>query len=162
MTEVPVVLSAPDQLPSYALPGDAGADLRCTSDVTLTPGERMLVPTGVRLALPDGHVGMVTPRSGLAARQGLSIVNAPGIIDSGYRGEIKVCLVNLDPASDIMLQAGDRIAQLVVVPFVRANFIPTDQLDETDRGEGGHGSTGTGARTADRTASTDSTERLQA
>lgn len=156
MTDVPVVLSQAAHLPSYALPGDAGADLRCTADVTLAPGERMLVGTGVRVALPEGHVGLVTPRSGLAARQGLSIVNSPGIIDSGYRGEVKVSLVNLDPRSDIILHAGDRIAQLVVVPFVRANFTPTDQLDETDRGEGGHGSTGIGAPVAD------STERLQA
>ena len=94
-------------LPTYAHPGDAGADLRATAAVTLTPGERVLVGTGVSVALPEGHVGLVTPRSGLAARAGLSIVNAPGVIDSGYRGEIKVCLINLDPLAPIHLAAGE-------------------------------------------------------
>lgn len=139
-----IVPTVADQqhLPAYAQPGDAGADLRSTEDVTLRPGERRVVGTGVRIALPDGHVGLVTPRSGLAAKAGLSIVNAPGVIDSGYRGEVKVCLVNLDPERDVVLAAGDRIAQLVVVPFVRATFEPVDALDETVRGDGGYGSTG--------------------
>lgn len=129
-------------LPVYAQPGDAGADLRATEAVTLAPGERKLVGTGVRVALPEGYVGLVTPRSGLAARSGLSIVNSPGVIDSGYRGEIKVALINLDAATPIELAAGDRIAQLLVMPFVQATFTQVDELDETVRGAGGYGSTG--------------------
>lgn len=129
-------------LPVYAQPGDAGADLRATEAVTLAPGERKLVGTGVRVALPEGYVGLVTPRSGLAARSGLSIVNSPGVIDSGYRGEIKVALINLDAATPIELAAGDRIAQLLVIPFVQATFTQVDELDETVRGAGGYGSTG--------------------
>lgn len=137
-----MVLGDPDSLPRHARPGDAGADLRATRSVTLAPGERALVGTGVRVALPEGTFGMVTPRSGAAARHGLSIVNAPGIIDSGYRGEIKVCLINLDPREEIEITAGERIAQLVVVPFLRAEFRIVDTLDETVRGDGGYGSTG--------------------
>ncbi|HMR48879.1 MAG TPA: dUTP diphosphatase [Arachnia sp.] len=129
-------------LPVYARTGDAGADLRCTEPVELAPGERRLVGTGVRIALPENQVGLVTPRSGLAARAGLSIVNSPGVIDSGYRGEIKVCLINLDPSRSIRLEEGDRIAQLVVLPFSTAVFLPVDGLDETERGAGGYGSTG--------------------
>lgn len=128
--------------PTYAQPGDAGADLRASESATLLPGERRLVSTGVRVALPQGSVGMVTPRSGLAARCGLSIVNAPGIIDSGYRGEIKVCLINLDPHTPIEIQAGDRVAQLVIVPVIAAEFVQVEELEETVRGEGGYGSTG--------------------
>ena len=129
-------------LPGYAQPGDAGADLRATEDVVLEPGQRRLVGTGVALAIPAGHVGLVTPRSGLAAKAGLSIVNSPGVIDSGYRGEIKVCLINLDPHTPITLAAGDRIAQLLIVPFVTATFTPVPSLDATVRGAGGYGSTG--------------------
>jgi dUTP pyrophosphatase len=129
-------------LPAYAHPGDAGADLVTTVDVTLAAGERALVPTGVALALPDGYVGMVHPRSGLAARQGLSVVNAPGTIDAGYRGEIKVCLVNLDPRESITLRRGNRVAQLVVQRFERASFVEVDELPESARGDGGYGSTG--------------------
>ncbi|MDO5066267.1 MAG: dUTP diphosphatase [Propionibacteriaceae bacterium] len=140
--QIPVVLDDAEALPLHAHPGDAGADLRATHPVRLAPGERALVGTGVRIALPEGTFGMVTPRSGLAARCGLSIVNSPGIIDQGYRGEIKVCLVNLDPREAIDIAAGDRIAQLVVVPFVRAEFVITSTLDATPRGEGGYGSTG--------------------
>jgi dUTP pyrophosphatase len=128
--------------PSYAHPGDAGADLVTAVDVTIKPGERVLVPTGVALALPDGHVGLVHPRSGLAARHGLSIVNAPGTIDAGYRGEIKVCLVNLDPHEPVVLSRGDRIAQLVVQRFERASFVEVDALPDSVRGTGGYGSTG--------------------
>ena len=135
-------------LPSYAHPGDAGADLMSTVEVTLQPGERALVPTGVALALPDGLVGLVHPRSGLAARHGLSIVNAPGTIDAGYRGEIKVLLINLDPTEAVTLHRGDRVAQLVVQRFERVEFIEADTLDETTRGMGGYGSTG-GFATAD-------------
>jgi dUTP pyrophosphatase len=128
--------------PSYAHPGDAGADLVTTVDLTLEPGERVLVPTGVALALPDGYVGLVHPRSGLAARSGLSIVNAPGTIDAGYRGEIKVCLINLDPRQPVALRRGDRIAQLVVQRFERATFVEVEALPESVRGAGGYGSTG--------------------
>lgn len=138
---IPTV-AADGHLPTYAHPGDAGADLRAAHDVVLAPGERALVGTGVSIALPDGHVGLVTPRSGLAAKAGLSIVNAPGVIDSGYRGEIKVALINLDPQQSIELAAGDRVAQLVVVPFVSATFTPVATLDATVRGVGGYGSTG--------------------
>ena len=138
------VLADPEFLPTYARPGDAGADLRCTSDVRLEPGQRVLVGTGVRVALPPGTVGLVTPRSGLAARLGLGIVNSPGVIDSGYRGEILVCLVNHDPDEVITLEAGDRVAQLLVMPCISARFEPAAALDETDRGLGGYGSTGVG------------------
>jgi dUTP pyrophosphatase len=129
-------------LPSYAHPGDAGADLYLREDVTLQPGERRLVPTGIALALPEGYVALVHPRSGLAHRSGLSIVNAPGTIDSGYRGEVQVCLVNLDPATPIELRRGDRIAQLVIQQFETATFVEADDLPDSARGAGGHGSTG--------------------
>lgn len=129
-------------LPSYAHPGDAGADLVAREDVTLQPGERRLVPTGIALALPDGYVALVHPRSGLAHRSGLSIVNAPGTIDAGYRGEVQVCLVNLDPATPIELRRGDRIAQLVIQQFETATFVEVDDLPDSSRGAGGYGSTG--------------------
>ncbi|WP_109506407.1 dUTP diphosphatase [Nocardioides speluncae] len=141
--QVPLVrLDADLPSPSYAHPGDAGADLVTTIDVTLKPGERAVVPTGIALALPDGYVGLVHPRSGLAARHGLSIVNAPGTIDAGYRGEVKVCLVNLDPAEPIELRRGDRIAQLVIQRFERAAFVEVEALPDSARGAGGYGSTG--------------------
>lgn len=129
-------------VPAYAHPGDAGADLHTAVDVTLAPGERRLVPTGVALALPEGYVGLVHPRSGLAHRAGLSIVNAPGTVDAGYRGEIKVCLVNLDPAAPITLARGDRIAQLVVQRVEQVRFVEVDELEGSARGDGGYGSTG--------------------
>ena len=129
-------------LPSYAHPGDAGADLVTTVDVVLEPGERALVPTGISIALPEGYVAFVHPRSGLAARHGLSIVNTPGTIDAGYRGEIKVMLINHDQADAIRLRRGDRIAQLVVQRFERAVFTEVDALPESVRGIGGYGSTG--------------------
>ena len=129
-------------LPSYAHPGDAGADLVTTVDVELSPGERAVVPTGIRIALPAGYVAFVHPRSGLAARAGLSIVNAPGTVDAGYRGEIKVLLVNLDATQHLTLSRGDRIAQLVFQQVERARFIEVDVLPGSDRGEGGYGSTG--------------------
>ena len=129
-------------LPSYAHPGDAGADLSTTVDVRLEPGERALVPTGIGIALPDGYVALVHPRSGLAARCGVSIVNAPGTVDAGYRGEIKVMLINLDPREAVVLARGDRIAQLVVQQVERARFIEVDELPASVRGAGGHGSTG--------------------
>jgi dUTP pyrophosphatase len=129
-------------VPSYAHPGDAGADLVTTVDVTLAPGERAMVPTGVAIALPDGFVALVHPRSGLAARHGLSIVNAPGTVDAGYRGEIKVMLINHDPREPIELRRGDRIAQLVIQRFERAVFVDVAALPESVRGDGGYGSTG--------------------
>ncbi|MDX6327382.1 MAG: dUTP pyrophosphatase [Nocardioidaceae bacterium] len=132
--------SAP--VPTYAHPGDAGADLTTTVDVRLEPGERALVPTGISIALPHGYVALVHPRSGLAARCGLSIVNSPGTVDAGYRGEIKVALVNLDPREPVVLQRGDRIAQLVVQRVEEARFVEVDALPGSVRGEGGYGSTG--------------------
>ena len=132
-------LDADLPLPGYAHPGDAGADLCARVDVTIEPGERVLVPTGVALALPAGHAGFVHPRSGLAARHGISIVNAPGTVDEGYRGEI---LVNLDPRTPFTVRKGDRIAQLVVQRVERVRFVEVDSLDQTSRGDTGHGSTG--------------------
>lgn len=141
--DVAVTLLDPDlPLPSYAHPGDAGADLVTAVDLTLAPGERALVPTGVAIALPAGYVALVHPRSGLAARHGLSIVNTPGTIDAGYRGEIKVLLINHDPREPIVLRRGDRVAQLVVQRFERARFVPVTDLPASARGSGGYGSTG--------------------
>ncbi len=129
-------------LPVYARPGDAGADLVTTVDVVLEPGERAVVPTGIAVALPDGYAGFVHPRSGLAARVGLGMVNAPGTIDAGYRGEIVLVLVNHDPVLPLQLHAGERIAQLVVQPVVRAQFVDAAELPASVRGADGHGSTG--------------------
>jgi dUTP pyrophosphatase len=141
--DVPVRLSSPDGAPPrYALPGDAGADLTLAEDVELAPLQRALVGTGVAVAIPEGYAGFVHPRSGLAHRLGLSLVNAPGTIDSGYRGEIKVNLVNLDPTTPLSLHRGDRVAQLVVQPVVRARFVPVTELPASERAGGGHGSTG--------------------
>ena len=138
-------LDAELPLPAYARPGDAGADLLTTVDVRLAPGERALVPTGIAIALPEGYVALVHPRSGLAAKHGLSIVNTPGTIDAGYRGEIKVLLINHDPVEAIELSRGDRIAQLVVQRFERARFVAVEDLPDSVRGAGGYGSTGVGA-----------------
>jgi dUTP pyrophosphatase len=132
--------------PSYAHPGDAGADLVTTSDVLLPPGERVVVGTGIAIALPAGYAAFAHPRSGLAARVGLSIVNTPGTIDSGYRGEIKVCLVNLDRHEPVRLSRGDRIAQLVVQRVEHAVFREVARLPESARGTGGYGSTGVSPR----------------
>jgi dUTP pyrophosphatase len=128
--------------PAYAHPGDAGADLVTGVDVVLAPGERALVPTGVAIALPEGYVALVHPRSGLAARHGLSIVNTPGTVDAGYRGEIKVLLINHDPHDEIRLRRGDRIAQLVIQRVETARFVEVETLPTSVRGEGGYGSTG--------------------
>jgi dUTP pyrophosphatase len=138
--------------PVYAHPGDAGADLVTGVDVTLGPGERVVVPTGVALALPEGYAAFVHPRSGLAARCGLSVANAPGTVDAGYRGEIMVILVNLDPHEPVVLSRGDRIAQLVLQRVERARFVEVDRLPGSDRGEGGHGSTGGFTAPSDRPA----------
>ncbi|GAA1155423.1 dUTP diphosphatase [Nocardioides aquiterrae] len=141
--EVLVTRLDPDlPLPAYAHPGDAGADLLTAVDITLAPGERGLVPTGIAIALPDGFVALVHPRSGLAARHGLSIVNTPGTVDAGYRGEIKVMLINHDPREPIELRRGDRVAQLVIQRVERARFTEVGELPVSVRGDGGYGSTG--------------------
>jgi len=141
--EVLLVRLDPDlPVPAYARPGDAGADLSARVDVTLAPGQRALVPTGVSIALPDGYAAFVLPRSGLAHRSGVGMVNAPGTIDAGYRGEIKVNLVNHDLVEPVTLRRGDRIAQLVVQPVSRAIFVELEQLPSSERGERGFGSTG--------------------
>lgn len=129
-------------LPRYAHPGDAGADLATAEDVTLAPGERKLVGTGLALAVPAGFAAFVHPRSGLAARLGLTIVNTPGTIDAGYRGEIKVALLNTDRHTPVTLKRGDLIAQLVIQPVAAALFEEADELPQSERGEGGYGSTG--------------------
>ena len=129
-------------LPAYAHPGDAGADLVAAEDVELAPGERASVRTGLAIALPDGYVGLVHPRSGLAARLGVTVLNAPGTVDAGYRGELLVILVNHDRVITAKICRGDRIAQLVVQRVERAHFHLVDELPETRRGAGGHGSTG--------------------
>jgi len=141
--DVPVLRLDPKlPIPAYALPGDAGADLCTAVDVAIEPGERVTVPTGVAIALPAGYVGLVHPRSGLADRCGLTLVNAPGTIDAGYRGEIRVTLVNLDPRTAVQLVRGDRIAQLLVQRVERASFREVTALPTSVRGDGGHGSTG--------------------
>jgi dUTP pyrophosphatase len=139
-------------LPSYAHPGDAGADLVTAIDITLAPGERGVVPTGIAIALPEGYVALVHPRSGLAARHGLSLVNTPGTIDAGYRGEIKILLVNHDPVEPVTLRRGDRVAQVVFQRFERAIFTEVDALPESVRGSGGYGSTGGSAGLGEPTA----------
>ncbi len=129
-------------LPVRAHPSDAGVELYSTTDAELAPGRRQLVGTGIAVALPHGTVGLIHPRSGLAARAGLSIVNTPGTIDAGYRGEIKVCLINLDPDEPIVIKRGDRIAQLVVQRVELPDLCEVDELDDTSRGAGGYGSSG--------------------
>ena len=146
--DVPIIAAA---VPGYAHPGDAGADLVAAEAVRLEPGERALVPTGVRIALPDGYAAFVVPRSGLAAKHGISIVNSPGTVDAGYRGEIKVSLINTDIHSAYDVAVGDRIAQLIVMPVTRARFLPVDELPDSVRGAG-FGSTGYQAQTPENEA----------
>ena len=144
-TTVPVAVQRLDPdlpLPAYAHPGDAGADLVAAEDVDVPPGRRVLVRTGIAVAIPDGYVGLVHPRSGLAVRLGVTVLNAPGTVDAGYRGEIMVNLVNHDPEATAKICRGDRIAQLVVQRVERADFHVVDQLPRSGRGSGGHGSTG--------------------
>jgi dUTP pyrophosphatase len=129
-------------LPAAQHPGDAGLDLRSTIDVVVAPGERAMVPTGIAVAIPDGHAGLVLPRSGLAGRQGLTLANAPGLIDAGYRGEVICAVVNLDRSQSVTIAKGDRIAQLVVVAIPAVSPTWVDELPDTARGEGGFGSTG--------------------
>ncbi|MBT1017977.1 dUTP diphosphatase [Canibacter sp. lx-72] len=126
----------------YAMPGDAGADLRATVAVTLAPGERALIPTGVRAAVPSGYALFVMPRSGLAVKHGVTVLNAPGVVDSGYRGEIMVPLINHDPQHSFQISAGDRIAQLVIMAVPEVEFNSVTELPASDRGAAGFGSTG--------------------
>lgn len=141
--DVLVSTTDPDvPLPAYSHPGDAGADITTRVDIELAPGERATVPTGVRVALPDGYVALVHPRSGLAARSGVTIVNAPGTVDAGYRGEIAVTLLNTDARDTVRFARGDRIAQLVIQRVERATFVHVEQLPGSHRAEGGFGSTG--------------------
>lgn len=144
--DIPIIAPV---VPEFAHPGDAGADLIAAEGVRLGPGERALVGTGVRIALPEGYAAFVMPRSGLAAKHGVTVVNAPGTVDAGYRGEIKVALLNTDRTQAYEVSAGDRIAQLVVLPIPPVRFLPVDELPASVRGEGGFGSTGydTSART---------------
>lgn len=144
MTESIEVLYS-GSLPVYAHPGDAGADLVSADDVVLGPGERATVGTGLRIALPNGYVAFVVPRSGLAMKHGITIVNAPGTVDAGYRGELRVTLLNTDAAEPYAIAAGDRIAQLIVMPVPRVRFVEVERLPGSDRGEGGFGSTGYGS-----------------
>lgn len=130
------------ELPHYAHPSDAGLDLRANEAFDLAPFERKLVPTGLAIALPDGYAGFVQPRSGLAIKKGLSVVNTPGLIDAHYRGELKIILINLDPHETIHIDRGDRIAQLVIQKVPTVDLIEVNELDETDRGSGGFGSSG--------------------
>jgi len=136
------LLSDSATLPTRAHEGDAGLDLYAAEAAHIGPGERWQVATGIAVEIPDGHAGMVLPRSGLARRNGISLVNAPGLIDSGYRGELKVLLLNNDPAEVFRISPGDRIAQLVITPVVSAEPVQAEVLTETERGEGGFGSTG--------------------
>jgi dUTP pyrophosphatase len=137
--DVPIIASV---VPTYAHPGDAGADLVAAEAVRLAPGERALVGTGVRIALPDGYAAFVVPRSGLAAKHGITVLNAPGTVDAGYRGEIKVTLLNTDLDTAYDVAVGDRIAQLIVMPVPPVRFVPVDELPDSVRGSGGFGSTG--------------------
>lgn len=129
-------------VPEYAHPGDAGADLYAAADVHLEPGERATVPTGLAIALPEGYAAFVHPRSGLAARHGVTVVNAPGTVDAGYRGEIRVTLLNTDTTTPVKLARGDRIAQMVIQRVERAEFVEAEELPDSVRGAGGFGSTG--------------------
>lgn len=141
--KIPITLLDPEMpLPTYAHAGDAGVDLRSRVEMMIPAGERALVPTGIAVAIPDGYVGLVHPRSGLAIRHGISMVNAPGTIDSGFRGEIQVILINHDPKEGFAISRFDRIAQLLIQRVERVEFETVDQLPTSDRGEGGFGSSG--------------------
>ena len=146
MAETVEVLITAQNVPSYSHPGDAGADLSSAEAITLAPGERATVSTGVSIALPDGFVAFVVPRSGLAAKHGITIFNSPGTVDAGYRGELKVTLLNTDSSQPFDIAVGDRIAQMIVMPVTQARFIPVEKLPVSERGESGFGSTGLSAR----------------
>jgi len=141
--DVPVLIAS-GETPAYAHPGDAGADLHANEALTILPGRRATVGTGVSIALPDGYVAFVVPRSGLAARRGITIVNAPGTVDAGYRGELRVTLLNTDLDEAFEIAVGDRIAQLIVMPVSKAEFVRVERLPGSHRGDGGFGSTGVG------------------
>lgn len=145
MSQVQVLITRLDPdlpLPRYAKPGDAGADIVSRVDITLAPGERALVPTGIAIALPDGYVALVHPRSGLAIKHGVTMVNSPGTVDAGYRGELQIILINHDRRESISFKRGDRIAQLVIQQVERAEFVEVSELPGSGRGKGGFGSTG--------------------
>ena len=142
MKPLPVLLVTMGEVPSYAHPGDAGVDLRSTESVAIPPGARRTIGTGVAIALPDGYVGLVHPRSGLAAKHGITVLNSPGTVDAAYRGEIKVTLLNTDLENTFEIAVGDRIAQLVIQSVEKVHFIQVDRLPDSHRGEGGFGSTG--------------------
>ncbi len=146
MAETVEVLISAQNVPSYSHPGDAGADLSSSESLTLAPGERATVGTGVSIALPAGYVAFVVPRSGLASKHGITVVNSPGTVDAGYRGEIKVTLLNTDSSQPFDIAVGDRIAQIIVMPVTQARFIPVEKLPVSERGESGFGSTGLSAR----------------
>ncbi|MCL4159846.1 UNVERIFIED_CONTAM: hypothetical protein GTU68_031818, partial [Idotea baltica] len=143
--QIPILRLDPTlEIPGHAKPGDAGVDLRSTIDVEIAPGgHREMVPTGLAIAIPEGYAGFVQPRSGLAAKHGVTVLNTPGLIDSGYRGELKVVLINTDPTTPFLVTRGERIAQLVIQAVEQVEFEETDSLDDTDRGAGGFGHTGT-------------------
>ena len=141
------VLITAETIPTYSHPGDAGADLSSAEALILEPGQRATVATGVSIALPAGFVAFVVPRSGLAAKHGITVVNSPGTVDAGYRGELKVTLLNTDSSEPFTINKGDRIAQMIVMPVVQARFIPVEKLPESERGESGFGSTGIAHRT---------------
>lgn len=142
MRDLPVLIVTSGEVPKYAQPGDAGADLRSTQAIVIQPGERATVPTGMAIALPAGYVGLVHSRSGLAAKNGIMVLNSPGTIDAGYRGEIKVTLLNTDKSEPFEIKVGDRIAQLLVQKVEQARFIQVEFLPDSNRGDGGFGSTG--------------------
>jgi dUTP pyrophosphatase len=145
MSSVEVLITRLDPelpLPRYAKGGDAGADIVSRIDITLAPGERALVPTGIAIALPDGYVALVHPRSGLAIKHGVTMVNAPGTVDAGYRGELQIILINHDKSESVSFKRGDRIAQLVIQKVERAEFVEVRELPGSGRGSGGFGSTG--------------------
>lgn len=145
MVNIPVVRGDADlELPAHATQGDAGVDLRASVDLTIAAGGgRALVPTGLSIAIPDGYAGFVQPRSGLAHKHGVTVLNTPGLIDSGYRGELKVLLINLDPTNDFEVVRGERVAQLVIQAYEQVQFVEVDELPDSERGLGGFGSTGT-------------------
>lgn len=144
MAESVEILIVADTVPGYAHPGDAGADLTAAEAIELAPGQRATVGTGVSIALPDGFVALIVPRSGLAAKHGITIVNSPGTVDAGYRGEIRVTLLNTDKSMSYAVAVGDRIAQLILMPVTRARFVAVESLPGSQRGESGFGSTGYG------------------
>lgn len=142
MTEIAEILITGEYIPTYGHPGDAGADLRSSQALSIAPGERAMVSTGISIALPAGKVAFVVPRSGLAAKHGITVVNSPGTVDAGYRGEVKVLLLNTDSSETFEIEKGDRIAQMIIMDYVQARFVPAESLPGSDRGDGGFGSTG--------------------